>query len=447
MKFSSFNLKKEIIDALNKLNYVEATKVQCEVIPKALKGENIIVRSDTGSGKTHAFLIPILNNIDFNNGAQALIIVPTKELALQTYNFFKEFKNFFPRLSIKLFTSGIDVTKNVNDLETNSQILISTPGRISGLIERNNVNLSNIRFIVLDEIDMLSESGFFEDIEKTINLIDYQQMMVFSATISQFIRVFLKKELPNDRIIDLEKSTDNFIKHYFINTKHKPLNESVDLFISKFNPYLLFIFANKKSEVNDIYLHLKKQKINCGIISGELSQRERKAMLRRALNNEFQIIVCSDLASRGIDIPNVSDVLSVDVPNNIEYYLHRAGRTGRIGNSGNSYVFYNNETIDKAKRLLNIGVRPSYLKINGSDIVEDKNPDLNKRPKRVNPELIKEINIEKSKVKSKKVKPNYKKKVRIAEEKAKRRYKRKIIKEDIRRQRVERYRSEGRKNG
>ena len=448
MKFESFNLKPDIIKALHALNYEEATSIQDIAIPKILKKENVIVKSETGSGKTHSFLIPILNNLTFDRGIEALIIVPTNELAIQTYEFFKEFKDYFPSLAIKLIINGVGLKKGEQQLKTNSQIIIATPTRLSYLLEDKSINLENCKTLVLDEADMLAETGFFGDIEKVYNKLNNPQIVVLSATISQSVRDFLKKNLPNDLIIEDEKnSLKNKITHYFINTKHIDLLESVEIFLKNINPYLLFIFANTKKEVNDIYLFLKKNKYKVGIISGELSLRERKAMLRRANNNDFQILVCSDLASRGIDVNDVSDVLSVNIPNNIEYYFHRAGRTARNGKEGNSYVFYNHDSLDKVNQLINLDIDPKYLKITNKELVIDQKPETKKKMNYVNVELVKEINKATSRIKTKNVKPNYKKKVRVEAEKVKRKYKRKMIKKEIRKKLDKKFKSEGKKNG
>ena len=448
MKFESFNLKPEIIKALHALGYEDATNIQDIAIPKILKRENVIVKSETGSGKTHSFLIPILNNLTFEKGIEALIIVPTNELAIQTYEFFKEFKDYFPSLAIKLIINGVGLKKGEQQLKTNSQIIIATPTRLSYILEDKSINLENCKTLVLDEADMLAETGFFSDIEKVFNKLNQPQVVVLSATISQSVRDFLKKNLPNDLIIeDNTNSLKNKITHYFINTKHIDLLESIDIFLKNVNPYLLFIFANTKKEVNDIYLFLKKNKYKVGTISGELSLRERKAMLRRANNNDFQILVCSDLAARGIDVNDVSDVLSVNIPNNIEYYFHRAGRTARNGKEGNSYVFYNHDSVDKINQIINLGIEPKYLKITNKELAIDQKPETVKKKIYVNTELEKEINKATARIKTKNVKPNYKKKVRVEAEKVKRKYKRKMIKKEIRKELDKKFRSEGRKNG
>lgn len=432
MKFEGFNLKKDLVVALNKLGYIEANEVQFNVIPKALKGENLIVKSSTGSGKTHSFLIPILNGLDFNLGTQALIISPTKELALQTYSFLKEFKEFYPNLSTKLITSGIDFTRNLEDLNKSSQIIISTPGRLSSILKDHSFDFSNIKTVVLDEVDMLAEQGFFNDVERIVDNIDNPQILVFSATISQQTRDFLRKNIKETTIIDLNKGLNDNITHYFVNTKHMDVFESIDVFLENVNPFLLFIFANKKTLVAEIYSHLRSKKVNCGIISGDLSQRERRSMLRRANNNEFQVLVCSDVGARGIDVEDVSDVLSVDIPNNLEYYFHRAGRTARNGKTGNSYVFYNNETVEKARELINMGVKPIYWKITRNLLEIDQKPVFVKNRHRKDEDLANKVKSYKVKTKDTKVKPNYKKKRKRDIEKIVHDHKREKIKKQIR---------------
>ena len=211
MNFKSFNLKKELIEALNDLGYFEATKVQDVVIPKALKGENIIVQSETGSGKTHSFLIPILNNLQFNNKLQAIIISPTRELSKQTYLFASQFKKYFPSLNVKLYISGVDTTRNEESLESGVEIAIATPGRLKYLLNNVDIDLSNLNTIVLDETDMLMDNDFFEDIDEIIKISKCKQIEVFSATISKKVEIFLKKYISPDYILTLSKN-DNTAK-------------------------------------------------------------------------------------------------------------------------------------------------------------------------------------------------------------------------------------------
>jgi len=443
MNFKTFNLKKEVIDALYDLGYKEATKVQEVVIPKALKGENIIVQSETGSGKTHSFLIPIINNLSFNNKLQAIIISPTRELSRQTYLFTQEFKKYFPLLKCKLYISGVDTTKNEESLENGVEIAIATPGRLKYLLSNANIDLSNLKTIVLDEADMLMDDSFFEDINNIIMRSKCKQIEVFSATISKKVEIFLKKYISPDYILTLSNkdNASKTIKHYFINTKHRNLNDLTLDFIKDVNPYLLMIFSNSKEEAKKIYEFLSKNKIKCGFISGDLLPRERNSMLRRINNNEFPVIVCTDIASRGLDIIDVSDVLSLDLPNNLEYYYHRAGRTGRNNKSGCSFVFYDNEHQKLCEKLISDGLKVEFLKFDSCHLIPDTSFIKTKRKKKkVNTELDKEIKKAINQNKSNKVKPGYKKKIRIAVQKVKNKHRREIIKKDIRRQMEERYR-------
>ena len=438
MKFSAFNLKQEVINALNELGYDKLTPVQELVIPKALKNENIVVQSETGTGKTHSFIVPIINNIDFTKTIQAIIITPTRELARQTYTFINEFNKFLPDLSCKLFISGQDQNKDIDSIENGCQIIVSTPGRLNFLKSFLNKTNSNIKTIVLDEADMLIDPGFINDIDEIINNFDEPKLQVFSATINKQVEIFLKKYIGADYTITMseENYTSNTVKHYFIDTKHKNINDCVVNFIKIVNPFLLMIFTNSQEETRKIYKHLSNLKYKCGILSGELLPRERKSMLRRIKANEFEIICCTDIASRGLDIENVSDVLSLDLPNNLEYYYHRAGRSGRNFKNGSSYVFYDNDHLDKLQKLLDSGLKVQFLKFKNTELTENKNFSIkqNSKNKVINAELNKDIKKAIHEAKSKKIKPNYKKKVKRAVEKVKKKYKKEAIKRNIRKE-------------
>ena len=445
MKFSAFNINKDLIKILEQNGYVETTPIQQVVIPKALKGENIIAKSETGSGKTHAFLIPIIENCVESNLLQAIILAPSRELARQTYKFANQIISdmSYKKITVKLFISGEDSNKDLKSFKNGCNILIATPGKLRSLIEESDFDMSMVKTLVLDEADMLLDSGFFDTIDAIFKKFDKNlQVEVFSATISEGLEVFLKKYISPDYVVTSTNNelTSKTVKHYFINTKHKDINELLLLFIDQFNPYLLLIFANSKKKTRDIYNFLSSKRIKCGILSGELEARERKSMLRRINNDEFRVVVCSDLVSRGLDIQNVSDVLSVDLPNNLEYYYHRAGRTGRNFKTGNSYVFYDHDTFDLPLKLINDGLEVNFLKVENNSFVPMASPiKEKKRSKKMPTEL--DIAIKKAKITTmtKKVKPGYKKKVKTAIEKVKRKHRREIIRKDIRRQREERY--------
>lgn len=445
MKFSAFNIENELISILEELGYVEPTPIQQIVIPKGLKGENLVAKSETGSGKTHSFLIPIINNIVEGDELQAIILVPSRELARQTYKFANDIVKKYQgkNIKLKLFVSGEDSNKSLASFKNGCNLLIATPGKLKSLIESTEFDLSILKTLVLDEADMLLDNGFFPIVDSILSKCNKEpQIEVFSATIPEGLSTFLKKYISPDYVVDSSKEelTSRTVKHYFVNTKHKDKNEMLLNFINQFNPYFLLVFANSKKKAREIYNYLYANKVKCGILSGELEARERKAMLRRINNDEFRVVVCSDLASRGLDIPNVSDVVNVDLPNNTEYYYHRAGRTGRNFSTGNSYVFYDHDSLDLPNKLIKDGLSVTFMKIDGDHFVETSNPNVTKKKtKKIPTELDLEIKKAKSKTMSKKVKPGYKKKVKVAIDKVKRKHKREVIRKDIRRQREERY--------
>lgn len=452
MKFSSFNLKPQLIEVLAKLGYVEPTKVQEVVIPKALKFENLIVKSETGSGKTHSFLIPIINNVKFNSLLQAIIIVPSRELARQTYSFINDIKKYeyFKNLNAKLFVSGEDSKKDLKSFDNSCEILIATPGKLSFLISNASEGFfDNLKTIVLDEADMLIDSTFIDEIDGIISKFNNKlQIEVFSATISPKVNVFLRKFISPDYTITLDekRNTNSKVEHFFINTKHRDRFELTLKFIEQINPYLLLIFASSKDKVHELYEFLSRNGFKCGQITGDLEARERKSMLRRIKNDEFRIVVCSDLAARGLDVLNVSEVLNFDLPNNIEYYYHRAGRTGRNQNKGECYSFYDSDTNKTISKLLKEGLEAKFVKFGDEGFISDtfENAQVN-RKKRVNEDLEKEIKKAKALNKGDKVKPGYKKKVKRAIDKVKQKHRREVIKNDIKRQRIERYKAENSK--
>ena len=245
---------------------METTPIQQVVIPKALKGENIIAKSETGSGKTHAFLIPIIENCVESNLLQAIILAPSRELARQTYKFANQIISdmSYKKITVKLFISGEDSNKDLKSFKNGCNILIATPGKLRSLIEESDFDMSMVKTLVLDEADMLLDSGFFDTIDAIFKKCDKDlQVEVFSATISEGLEVFLKKYISPDYVVTSTNNelTSKTVKHYFINTKHKDINELLLLFINQFNPYLLLIFANSKKKTRDIYNFLSSKRI------------------------------------------------------------------------------------------------------------------------------------------------------------------------------------------
>lgn len=446
-KFSEFNLSKNLTNFLEKIGYVNPTPIQSLVIPKVLQGESLVIQSETGSGKTHSFLVPIINSINYSDKRiQAIIISPTRELAQQTYEFALAFKELNNELNVKLISSSDETTKTIEYLSSNPQILICTCGRAKEILANKDlVTLSGVKYIVLDEADMILEDGFIEDVDEIIQILKNPQILVFSATLNKNLQNILLKYISSNFFITTDNSgiTSKNVKHFAIDTRHQDIEDCLIQFLKIHPTYFLLIFVSKKVDIDRIYAILTKHKYKTARFHGDLSPRERKSLMKRIRNDEFQIVVCSDIASRGIDLPFCDTVLSIDLPNNIEFYYHRAGRTGRYNRVGESYIFYDNDSDSKIKTLLNLGLEISFFKLANGELVETKSPLFKKKfINKKNDELNSEIRKAKSKISKNKVKPNYKKKANEEARKVKQKYRREIIKKDIRRQRVERYKQE-----
>ena len=446
MSFRGINLSEQMIKSLNRQGFTNPSEIQLRSIPKALKGETLMVQSATGTGKTLAFLVPIIEKIDsMNQSIQAIIIAPTRELAQQIYDFAIPFVKEFPSLKIKLFKSGIEREESAQGLSIPPHIAIGTPGRLADILV-GKVSLKSVNTIVLDEADMLLREGFFGEIDKIVEQTNKPRFLVYSATLESNLAHELERYIgPNIPVINEETMTASNVSHYLIDIRHNDVLTSLVDIIEAIKPYLLLVFASKKETANELYAGLRAKKYKAALLTGDLDTRERKSIIRRVKDGEFYILVCSDMAARGLDIPDVSDVINVDLPNNLEFYYHRAGRTGRFNKTGNCYTFYNNDKTAKPLALIQNGVKFKYLILKDGQLLEGKSIEKSHPTRRkVDEEL--QVKIRKVKAqtraKDKKIKPGYKKKQKAAIDKVKQQHRREIIRKDIRRQRVERYKRE-----
>ena len=448
MSFKAIDLSTKMIESLNRQGFFDPSEIQLRSIPKALKGETLMVQSATGTGKTLAYLIPIIEKVDLKNqNVQAIIIAPTRELANQIFEFATPFLKEFPTLKIKLFKSGVEREESSQGLSIPPHIAIGTPGRLADILV-GKVSLKSVKTIVLDEADMLLKEGFFEEIDKIVDQTNKPRFLVYSATLESNLSHELEKYIgPNVPVINEETMTASNVTHYLIDIRHNDVLTSLISVIEIIKPYLLLVFASKKETANELYAGLRVRKYKAALLTGDLDARERKSIIRRVKNDEFHILVCSDMAARGLDIPDVSDVINVDLPNNLEFYYHRAGRTGRFNKTGNCYTFYNNDKTSKPLALIKNGVKFKYIILKDNQLIEGKGIEKSHPTRRKkDEELHNKIQKVKAQIRSKdkKVKPGYKKKQKQAIEKVKAKHRREIIKKDIRRQRVERYKRENR---
>ncbi len=444
--FRSFALTDTMIQVLKELDYISPTPIQEEVIPKVLRGESLIAKAETGSGKTHAFIVPLIDKIDPALGLQVIILSPTRELARQTYDFGKQIAVAFPKLKITLATGGreIEILKHTNV----PHILITTPGRLVKLAEQSTINIHQVTTIVLDEADMLVDAGFIPIIDQYITKVLKPRILAFSATFPKALEPFIKKYINPDFFIDqnLDQVAPMRVAHHLVDTHFKSMLEQVAAFIDARQPYLLLIFASKVTTVKEIYDFLILQGYKTGVLHGELSMRQRSSMIKRIRADEFPIIVASDMAARGLDIANVTDVLSVDLPHQIEFYMHRAGRTGRYQDKGDSFLFYNQDPKNELGRLAIYNIAFDYYSLKNGELLKVKERPALRKLRSVDVNLNRDIQKAIRKNKSHEVKPGYKKKVKEAVAKVKARHRRLAIKGKIREQLDKKYKVAKEKN-
>ena len=438
--FKNYQFKDFIFDTLDKMNFKNPTPIQELVIPLALQGKDVIGKSPTGSGKTHAYLLPILNKIDTSiDKVQAVILTPTRELATQIYENLVMFQKYDQKLKLRLITGGLDRARMIEKVNNTPHIVIGTPGRIKDIgLDKAEFNLMSTDILVLDEADMIMETGFMDDVSLlAAKMKDNLQMLVFSATIPNHLKVFLDKYMHNPKLVELSNINPGTITHVAYPTRHHNRMDVLLNVINGINPYLCLIFASKKDSVNEIYNYLLNNGHKVGIIHGDLDNKVRRQMMRRIKDNEFVYIVCSDIAARGIDIEGVSHVINYDLPKELEFFYHRAGRTGRNGYDGICYTFYDKEDLPIIMKLMKGNINFLHQEYKNNEWVDLKS--LTPETKKKEPtELDLKIKTIVNKSKKQPVKPGYKKKAKEEIEKVKAKHRREIIKKDIKKRIKER---------
>ena len=341
MKFSSYSLNKEFVEALNKLNYVDLTEVQEKTLATLLKGKSLIAKSATGSGKTHAYLVPLIQNLDSSFiGVQGLILVPTTELALQVGNFISDLEKLYPYFHAISLTSIREKEEALAKLKnlTKPTILVATPGRVEDIFFNSKKSFSyKINTIVFDEADMLFEDSYMESIYRVYDSFKPKQVMVFTATMKEHRIADIKKMLHVNNVIETSqiRTADN-VRHILLDIRHLSKVDALIKYLSIVKPFFGLVFCSSKKDIEEVYDKLNDLGIRSTILTGGLESRQRKAVLKQLDSGEINLLLASDVASRGIDFKDVSHVISLDIPTDLDYYYHRAGRTGRYNKTGTS---------------------------------------------------------------------------------------------------------------
>lgn len=352
--FTHYNLSKEILEALNLLNYKEATKVQQLVLPKALSKKDLRVKASTGSGKTAAFGIPISEMVDWlENKPQALILVPTRELAIQVSEEIRSIGRL-KRLKVSAIFGRVDIKRQELELKQKTHIVVGTPGRIRDLISRGSLVIDEIKYLVIDEADEMFFIGLKEQVEDIIKQLPKSRTtMLFSATLSEDINELVKQYMiePLDIEVESETTTMDHIKQLAFLVEEEQKFDALKYVTITQNPDSCIIFANTQVKVDEIYEFLKKNKYPVNCLHGGLQQKERMKIMESFKQGSFRYLVATDVVARGIDIDKLSLVINFDMYRGLENYVHRIGRTGRQREIGTAVTFYTKNEKSKLEEL------------------------------------------------------------------------------------------------
>lgn len=355
MSFTDFKFNKHISDGLKRHGYVSPTPIQTKAIQPVLDGRDLLGLAQTGTGKTAAFVLPILQHLSENRSTtsiRSLIVAPTRELAEQTYTYVQKFSRNLNLRSCVVY-GGVSRDAQIKKLKQGVDIVIACPGRLLDLANDRAINLSQVDILVLDEADQMLDQGFLPDIRRIIKLLPVKrQNLVFSATMPQEVHSLVNKILvkPVEVTADHNKPITS-ISHTFykVNKQHK--NSLLKSILKEENVDTAIVFTKTKYKAKNLAQQLERQGFKSTSIQGNLSQQKRQRALDGFKNGSYDILVATDIAARGIDVAGISHIINYDMPGTTEAYTHRAGRTGRANLSGQAVTFTTAEDIKMVKNL------------------------------------------------------------------------------------------------
>lgn len=342
--FDGLGLSESTLQAIEKAGYTTPSPIQEQAIPEILNGRDIIGQAQTGTGKTAAFGLPTLEQIDVTDrSTQALILCPTRELALQVCNELKKLSYGKRGLSIAAVYGGESIVNQIKDLKRGVHIVVGTPGRVIDHLERKTLQLDGIKMFILDEADEMLNMGFREDIEHVLTLAPKErQTILFSATMSAPILNITKRFLSNPvhvKVANKEVTVDTIEQWYYDISSSNKLEAMTQLFdLNELK--LCLVFCNTKKKVDEVSEELRAYGYKAEALHGDLKQSARNEVMTRFRNGGLQMLVATDVAARGIDVNDVDGVFNFDLPQDLENYVHRIGRTGRAGKKGKSFTFF-----------------------------------------------------------------------------------------------------------
>lgn len=354
--FSQLKLDSNILKAIDELGFVKPTPVQGRIIPTLLDEDgDIVCLAQTGTGKTAAFGLPTLNKIDLNaKYTQALVLSPTRELCKQIAQDFKNYSKYLDGLLVADIYGGANIEPQIRILKKNPQIIVATPGRLLDVLKRKAVDLNNIKTLILDEADEMLNMGFKEELDAILELTPTnKRVLLFSATLPIEVEKIAKDYMKDAQTVvvgERNSGSDN-VKHYYFMAKEKDRYLALKRIVDYYPDIYGIIFCRTRRETSDIATALIKDGYDADALHGDLSQGQREQVMLRFKTKTLKLLVATDVAARGIDVNNLSHVINYNLPDEVEQYTHRSGRTGRADKSGKSIVIINTKEQSKIKKI------------------------------------------------------------------------------------------------
>ena len=341
-KFDELELNPNILRAIEEMGFEEMSPIQAKAIPMILEGKDVVGQAQTGTGKTAAFGIPLMQKINpKEKNLQAVVLCPTRELAIQVAEEIRKLGLFMHGIKILPVYGGQEISKQIRSLKSGVQIIIGTPGRVMDHMRRKTVKFDNIKMVILDEADEMLNMGFRDDIETILSQVpEERQTVLFSATMPGPILDIAKTYQKDAQIIRVVKKelTVPKIEQYYYEVTHKNKEDVLSRLLDMYNPKLSLVFCNTKKQVDELTSALQGRGYFAEGLHGDLKQQQRDRVMNSFRNGRTEILVATDVAARGIDVDDVEAVFNYDVPQDDEYYVHRIGRTGRAGREGRAFT-------------------------------------------------------------------------------------------------------------
>lgn len=356
MRFNELNLSREVLQAIEEMGFVNPSEVQEGTIPEILDGHDLLAQAQTGTGKTASFGIPMIEKIQDNNyeTLQGLVLVPTRELARQVSEELQKLSKHKTFIRVLAIYGGADMGKQLRELKRGASIVVGTPGRVMDHMKRKTIDLSSLKFLVLDEADEMFDMGFRDDMKTIIEKTnDDRQTLFFSATFDNEIKEFSKlyQNNPKKVIIEKKELTAEKIKQYYLELNRNMKTEILNRLILIHKPKKSIIFCNTKRMVENLEEEIAQKGYKVDSLHGDMRQSSRDNVMKKFRKGTIDVLIATDVAARGLDVSDIDIVFNYDLPQQAEYYVHRIGRTARAGKKGLSFTFVTSRDYPKFREI------------------------------------------------------------------------------------------------